>query len=216
MTGVSSFIRPSIEDVVFRDVDGRVIDYGDRWQGSPPEDTYSVDTHPERFAPLHIVAEALIAHLRDTYEVEIDEGAEVADDLVRPAFHDVVRAVRVRPDGETCASVTLVLTAYPGVYMHAGLLHDFHYPICGCDACDSTWQAEADELERHVFAIVAGHYRETVERARDPWMEYAFTFPDGAASGRSRARDLPAERLAAARPVLDRLPGEWAPWPHAS
>lgn len=39
-------------------------------QGSPPEDTYSVDTHPERFAPPHTVAEALIGHLRETYDVE--------------------------------------------------------------------------------------------------------------------------------------------------
>lgn len=41
-----------------RDTDGQVIDYGNRWGGgSPPEDGYSVETHPERFAPLP-VAEA--------------------------------------------------------------------------------------------------------------------------------------------------------------
>ena len=43
-----------------------------------PADTYSVDTHPERFAALHTVADALIAHLRNTYDVEVDEGEETA------------------------------------------------------------------------------------------------------------------------------------------
>ena len=110
---MSSYVRPLIEAPVFRDADGAVINYGSRWHGSPPEDTYSVDTHPERFAPLHVVADALIAHLRETYDVEVDEGVEVAADLLRPAFHDVVRAVRIRPNDPKCASLTLVFTAYP-------------------------------------------------------------------------------------------------------
>lgn len=209
-------MRPAIEARVFRDADGAVIDYGNRWPGSPPEDTYSVDTHPERFAPIHAVADALIAHLRETYDVEIEEGAETAVDLLRPAFHEVVRAVRIRPDDPTCASLTLVFTDYPGILMHAGLLHDFHYPICGCDACDSTWEAEADELERHVFATVGGRYRETIERGFRPWIEYAFTYPDGSSSGRSRSQDLPAQRLADAKPILRDVAGGWAPWPRSS
>lgn len=41
-----------------------VIDYGNRWgNDSPPEDTYSFDPHPQRFAPIHTIGEALIAHL---------------------------------------------------------------------------------------------------------------------------------------------------------
>ncbi|WP_424980865.1 DUF6226 family protein [Microbacterium sp. S308A+] len=35
--------------------------YGSRWGGSPPEDSYSVETNLERFAPLHTVADALSA-----------------------------------------------------------------------------------------------------------------------------------------------------------
>ncbi|MCR2812283.1 DUF6226 family protein [Microbacterium sp. zg.Y1084] len=209
-------MRPAIDERTFRDADGHVIDYGNRWDGSPPEDTYSVDTHPERFAPLHLVAEALIAHLRATYDVEIDEGAETAADLLSPAFHDVVRAARIRPNDPACAALTLVFTSYPGVMMHAGLLHDFHYPVCGCDACDSNWQAEADQLEQQVFAIVSGNYRETVERGLRPWVDFAFTYPDGASSGRSRTQDLPAERLRAAKRVLRDLPEGWAAWPRAT
>lgn len=214
---MSSYQRPAIDAPVFYDTAGQVINYGNRWDGSPPEDTYSVDTHPERFAPLHTVADALIAHLRDSYDVEVDEEEDTAADLFRPAYHDVVRAVRIRPRDRACASVTFVFTAYPGISMHAGLLNDFQYPVCGCDACDSTWGAEADDLEQQVQAVVTGNYRETVERRGfDPWVGYAFTYPDGAASGGSRAQDIPAERLNAAKPVLRNLSAGWAAWPHAA
>lgn len=199
---MTSYARPSIDALEFRDSGGEVIDYGHRWDGSPPENTYSVDTHPERFAPLHAVADALIAHLRDTYDVDIDEGAEVAADLLHPSYHDVVRAVRIRPNDPACASLTLVFTAYLGIYMHAGLLNDFHYPVCGCDACDSNWEGEADDLERQVLAVVAGRYRETVElRELDPWIGYAFTYPDGARSSGSREQGMSPERLRAAKSI---------------
>jgi hypothetical protein len=69
---VSAYQRPSIDARVFRNADGLLIDYGNRWAGSPPEDTYSVDTHPERFAPLHEVADALITHVCDSYDVEVE------------------------------------------------------------------------------------------------------------------------------------------------
>ena len=62
-----------------------------------------------------------------------------------------------------------MFTAYPGIFLHAGLLHDFHYPACGCDACDSNWVAEADGLEQQVLAVVTGHYREGIERGLRPW-----------------------------------------------
>lgn len=214
---MSSYIRPLVKAPVFRDAAGQVIDYGNRWGGSPPEDTYSVDTHPERFAPLHTVADALIAHLSDTYDVEVDEGAETAADLRHPAYHDVVRAVRIRPNDRACASLTLVFTAYPGIYMHAGLLNDFHYPVCGCDACDSNWEGEADDLERQVLAVVAGHYRETVERREsDPWVGYAFTDPDGMSSGGSRESGMPSELFKAAESILRKVPDGWGEWPRAA
>jgi hypothetical protein len=215
--GVSSYVRPLIDAPVFRGAGGQVIDYGNRWGGSPPEDTYSVETHLERFAPLHTVAEALIAYLRDTYDVEVDEGVEVAADLLRPEYHDVVRAVRLRPTDPACASLTLVFTAYPGISMHAGLLNDFQYPVCGCDACDSNWEGEADELERRVLAVVAGHYRENIDHGLRPWVEHIFTYPDGGGrSGRSLAQDIPAARVKAARPILRKTPDGWAAWPRAA
>ncbi len=212
---MNSYVRPSIDAPVFRDPGGQVIDYGNRWGGSPPGETYSVDTHPERFAPIHTVADALIAHLRDTYDVELIEGEETAEDLLHPA-PEVVRAVLVRPNDPACAALTFVFTAYPGIFLHAGLLHDFHYPVCGCDACDSNWEAEAEELEQQVLAVVTGNYREAIDRGFRPWVEYAFTYPGGASSGRSRAQDIPAERVKAATPILRNLSEGWAAWPDAT
>ena len=211
---MSTYARPSIDAPSFRDADGHVIRYGNRWGGSPPEDTYSVETHPERFAPLHAVADALITHLRDTYDVAIEEGVEVSADLLRPVYHDVVRAVRIRPGDPACAPLTVVFTAYPGIFVHAGLLNDFPYPICGCDACDSTWQAEADQLERQVLAVVAGRYRETVEqRGADPWVGYSFVYPDGSSSGGRRDPGIPVARLRAAESALLSVAGGWREWP---
>lgn len=215
---MSSFQRPLIEVPVFRDGEGQVIKYGNRWAAGPPEDTYSVETHPERFAPLHTVADALINHLRDTYDVEVEESEEVEADLLRPPFHNVVRAVRIRPNGPSCAALTFVLTAYPGIYMQAGLLNGFRYPVCGCDACDSTWEAEADDLERQVHAVVTGHYRESIERRlRGPWVGYDFTYPDGGeGSGGTLANDIPAERIKAAKRILRKLSDGWSEWPRAA
>lgn len=212
---MTPYSRPSIDQPVFRDTDGQIINYGSRWSGSPPEDTYSVDTHPQRFAPIHTVAEALVTYLRDSYDVTIHEGVETAVDLLHPAYHEVVRAIRIQPNDPACACLTFVFTAYPGILLHAGLLHDFHYPVCGCDACDSTWEAEADDLEQQVLAVVTGNYREVIERGIRPWVAFASTFPDGARSGRSRAGDLPADRLKAAKPILQGRSEGWAAWPRS-
>lgn len=211
---MDAYVRPSVEAPVFYDSDGQVINYGNRWNGPPLEDSYSVDTHPQRFAPLHMVAEALITYLADTYDVEITKGKEPSKDLIYPA-PQALRAVRIQPKNPRCATLTFVFTSYPGIFVHAGLLHDFHYPVCGCDACDSTWNLEADELESQVLAVVTGHYRETIERGFRPWVEHAFTYPEGAESGRTRAQDIPAQRLKAATPTLRSLSEGWAPWPRA-
>lgn len=211
---MSPYVRPTIDAPTFLDAEGEVIPYGRRWNGSPPEDTYSVDTHPERFAPLHEIADALIAHLRATYDVEVDEGSDVAADLLHDVSSDVIRAVRVRPKRAEAAALTFVFTPYPGVTLHAGLLHDFFFPSCGCDACDSTWDGEAGDLEQQVLAVVTGNYSERIDRGMRPWVEHRFTYPDGAwQGGRGRTGSIPAERVRAAKPVLRSLASGWRAWP---
>lgn len=66
---MTAYVRPVVPVRVFRDASGQVIEYGNRWgHQSPPETTYSVATNPERFAPLHTIAEGLIAHLAANYQ----------------------------------------------------------------------------------------------------------------------------------------------------
>ena len=139
------YVRPVVEARTFHDTEGRAIPYGDRWGGgSPAEDSYSVTSNLDRFAPLHDVADALIEHLRRTYEVSIEEGVEHARDLMNPAAAEAVRAVRVVAAGVGSATLTFVFTSFPGIRLHAGFLPDFSFPPCGCDACDETWESCAD------------------------------------------------------------------------
>lgn len=207
------YARPQISDTVVRDELGAVIDYGNRWgDEGPPEAAYSVDAHPERFAPLHVVGEALVSHLVDEYEVSVVDDTAVAGDLRHPVT-GVVRAVRLVPTDTRCAPLTTVLTSYPGVVVHAGVLHDFSFPECGCDACDESWQGQADELETIVLAIVRGGYREWVRGRIHPEVGMALTRPDGDLSSHGPADDVERAVLRAARRVLDGLPkGRWRPW----
>lgn len=222
---MSAYQRPAVDLPIFRDEAGRPIAYGDRWAGGPPEDAYSVVSHPERYAPLHSVALALIEHLRSEYEVEVDESVDVLDDFIRRPG-GTMKAVRVRPLDGDCAALTFAFTDFPGIVVHAGAIHDLVFPTCGCDACDTTWQTEAAELERHVFAVVGGGYGESIGAGPRPWIEEAWDFADGHTSGRTQAPDLSRERLARARRELASGAGlervlrgdarTWAPWPRAS
>lgn len=237
---MSEYTRPPIESVEFRDDDGNIIDYGNRWAsrgGTPPEDSYSVDEHPERFAPLHTVAAALIDYLVSHYDVDVEEGHHVTTGLLHaPTAEETVRAVRLTPRSDACAPLVFALTSYPALRVHAGALFREFYPSCGCNACDERWDEVADELEWQVFAIVGGGFGEKVsEPRRAKWsydrgrglvkgmgqtVSYRLRSLDGdnQRSGESRAEDVPAELLKSARATLDAVAavstdGSWLPWP---
>jgi Family of unknown function (DUF6226) len=217
---VTGYVRPRIPPQVFRDASGEVIEYGERWAGhSPPDDSYSVTSNLQRFAPLHTVADELIRYLSAMYDVEVTEDPAFAADLMHER-HDIVRAVRLTPRERDAATLTFVLTSFPSVIIHAGVLQDFLYPICGCDACDETWESFADEMEWQVLAVVAGRYRETVRSGR--WVGMSLESVDGSRrmSGESLATDLPtklsSERLADADARLNALTGTWLAWTASS
>lgn len=110
--------------------------------------------------------------------------------------------------------MTFVFTAFPGLLVHAGLLHEFPYPLCGCDTCDTTWQREADDFEKLVLAVVDGSYSESVERRYgEPAAWYQVRYPNGSSGGSSSATTIEPDRLAAAERVLDQLQSGWAAWP---
>lgn len=64
------------------------------------------------------------------------------------------------PGSSAAAPLTFVVTGYPGVMGHAGALHDFVFPVCGCDACDETAETTADRMERLVLTVAGGGYSE--------------------------------------------------------
>lgn len=209
---MGEYRRPTVTVAEFRDESGAVIRYGRRWNGGePPAESYSVTHDLERFRPLHAVAEALIAHLVGEYDVGVEDDPAAATKLVHPR-DDVVRAVRLVPADRTAAPMTFVFTSFPSVILHAGALHDFPYPVCGCDACDEDWEHLARELEWHVRAVVDGGFRERVEPSHALGIAFSLSAPDGSThSGTARADDLPADLVAAARAALPHE-GAWAAW----
>lgn len=237
---MGEYSRPDIPAVVLRDEDGTIVEYGRRWAefgGAPPEDSYSVIEHPERFAPLRTVAAALIDHLVSTYDVEVEEGPQVIADIPHPpALDDTVRAVRLVPKSGSGAPLVVVLTSFPVVHVHAGVLFTTRYPSCGCNACDETWEPVAEELEWQLLAIAGGGFAEEVSPPRRASWSYErgvglvmgmgqtvshrLHALDGGsgASGQSRAEDIPPALLARAQATLDAVAavsadGSWPAWP---
>ena len=210
MTG---YERPALPTGVYVDEDGTPIEYGNRWgENGPPEDAYSRTSNLDRFAGLHAVAHALIEWLRTVFDVEVETGPQVvADLLLQP--DDPIHAVRLTPRSTESAPLTFVLTSFPGVYLHAGVLHDFHFPVCGCDACDDDVRSLADELEWTVRMVANGHYSESVNPQASGWLGYRLEEPGVRTnSGQSRTDEVSVQRLERARHLIP-VDGLWHPWP---
>ena len=112
--------------------------------------------------------------------------------------------------------MTFVLTDHPAVIVHAGVLHDFVFPVCSCDACDETAETAAARLELLVLGVAAGGYSERYPvGGRRRWLGYALMAPDGSASesGQGDPGPVPADRLRSGKARLKEVPDGWAPWP---
>ncbi|WP_152650650.1 DUF6226 family protein [Demequina aurantiaca] len=208
------YVRPLVSLPVFRDASGAVVDYGSRWgMAGPPEDSLSVTSHLERFAPLHSIADALITHLTTRYDAVADESASYAADLLNEQ-EGVTRAVRVTPMAADAAGVTFVFTSFPGVIVHAGVLQDLRFPDCDCDACDESGVDQAGELEWQVLAVAAGGFRETVTSRPRATYTMDLKYPGGSlGSHGGRLSVYPKDRVRAARDALKGLADGWQPWP---
>lgn len=213
--GQPRYVRPRLPAVTYYSDEGEPIPYGRQWgSGGPDPDSYGVDSHPERFAGLHDVAQALINHLAAVYDVEVHTNPAHAAELLMEA-RDVLQAVKVTPRRSGAAPLTFVLTGYPGVIVHAGVLHDFPFPVCGCDACDETAETTADRMELLVLTVAAGGYSERYPVGSQRWSEYALTAYDGSGSESGKGEPGPAatDRLHDAEIRLRDVTGGWRPWP---
>lgn len=208
------YVRPAVESRTFLDQNGEVIPYGHQWgMAGPAEDSYSRDSHPERFAPLHDVARALVEHLQYEFDVAVQRGVEFARDLTNSNL-PVTDAYRLTPNSPDAAAVVLVLTQYPGVLLRAGVLWEWAYPACGCDACDEVWEPLAEQLEAAVFAITDGRFRESVH-FRDAAHSVALCGYRlaGLSAGSTTLTVGDRPDLADAMQRLEGLPDGWQPWP---
>ncbi|NYI41002.1 DUF6226 family protein [Demequina lutea] len=207
----------------YRDANGRVIPYGERWGMEPaPGDAYSVSAHPERFAPIADVARGLIAYLERAYDVTVTEDLAIAAAVNYPR-EDAVAAVRVAPRLADAAAVSFVFTGYPSVLVAAGEHFSAVFPPCGCDACDESVEAQARDLEEVVFGIVAGGLVESVRRwtnlvAGVPvpgkrGFAFSLTMDGGSRSGGGlpSGNDRAGQR-AALRRIKSRGAKPWAAW----
>ncbi|MEC5180498.1 DUF6226 family protein [Arthrobacter sp. CG_A4] len=212
--GQPRYVRLDLPAKTYYSREGEPIRYGSHWGADGPSpDSYSLDSHPERFAGLHVVARALIEHLRAVYDVDVQEDPVHAGELVREV-KDVRQAVKVAPRRSGAASQTLLVTDYPGLVVHAGVLHDFPFPVCVCDACDQTEETTADRLEQLVLSVAAGGYRERYPVGRKRWSEYALTAFDGSGSESGQGEPgAAAGRLHDAEIRLRDVAGGWSPWP---
>jgi hypothetical protein len=195
------FTRPALAIPEFIDDDGRVIDYGSRWAGGPPpDDAYSRVSHPERFAPVLSVVDALVDHLERWYLVSVDRRADEAG----------ARVVHLRPT--TGAAITITATA-ESVSIEAGALFRDMVPGCTCDACDETAETVADQLEETLLTIAAGGLREVFPVGQRRWLHTRLRTADGGgrSSGGEPAPSIPLERLEEATELIQGLPDGW--WP---
>ncbi|KNC19066.1 hypothetical protein AC792_08035 [Arthrobacter sp. RIT-PI-e] len=207
---MNGYRRPALPVQTYRDDAGQPVDYGQRWAGSPPDDAYSRTSNLQRFASLHTVADSLIEWLQNTFDVRVEESPAVVDDFLQSPG-DIIRAVRISPRDPAAAPLTFVLTDFPGVFLHAGALRDFHFPSCGCDTCDDDVVRLADDLEWTVHAVVNGGYSERYIEG-DTWMESRLEGPeDTMRSEQTQVSELPEDKVALARTVLPPT-GRWSAW----
>lgn len=191
------YVRPSFARQVFTAADGTAYEYGNRWPDGPPDETYSHDSHPERFGPLHDVADALVTHLVARYDVA----------ALALSGGSTLRATRLAPSSPDAAPLTIAWLPYPAIGVRAGAAYEDVHPTCGCDACDETVQSAADRLERLVLGVAAGLFAESVAHHDVTWR---LTEPDGWTSGTT---PVSAAESARVRRLLDAAGGTWRPWP---
>ena len=199
-----AYVRPALPPLTFHDDRGEVIRYGSRWtDGIAPEESYSRESHPERFAPLLLVVEALVEHLSREYEVEVRR--ESGEDGTERVVLEPARGARV-----------VITPTVPSISVEAGAHFHAIVPSCICDACDETAETAADELERILLSVAAGGFREKYPVGRRAWLYTEIRSPDGERreSSSGPAPEMPAEAQERAAALLSGLDDGWWPaWP---
>ncbi len=194
------FVPPSLPAQTYRDEDGRLIDYGRRYPDGPPEDAYSRASHPERFAALPPMAEAMVTYLDRWYDIAVRRSGGTADS----------EWIEMLP--RQGATVTLTLTE-ARITVNAGALFQAGFPDCGCDACDESVGAVAAELVDCLLGIAGGGLREHFPVGRRAWTHVALTTPDSRTGGSGQASFSKGEASAIRAQLATLDDGRWPAWP---
>lgn len=128
-----------------------------RWGGgsNPPDEAYGRVTDPERFRPLHVAADALVAELESDFEVDRTDGLDVDPEL-SSVYGEHLRTTRLTPRSPAAAPVTISWSAFPGVHVRLGHRCKAAFPICGCDACDEEAEWLVELLRDTVLSVTRG------------------------------------------------------------
>jgi len=183
---------------------------GDRWgPEGPPEEAYSRVTDPERFAPLHDDARALIDELEAEFDVERVSVEEPVDRLslasgARPT-------VMLRPLDPAAAPLFVTFTEFPGVLVRFGFHHSRAFPTCGCDACDESAEQESALMRDEVRRMIASRYSERLELPLIGAAHVGGRFESDTGSSFSRSK-LDREQARALK-AAGRTSRDWVPWP---
>ena len=177
----------------------------------PPAEAYSRVTNPERFAPVHPFAQALLARLASEFDVEREEGSDLEPGL---GPTELARSsIMLKPRNRSAAPVLVSFTTFPGLVVRAGRWLHEPVPVCGCDACDESAESAIESFSFLVESVVGGHFRE--ELSMPPFLGDAWqTIEIGSRDvGHSTARRTRIPR-ASARKILEgnRARYEWEPW----
>jgi hypothetical protein len=173
----------------------------------PPDDAYGRVTDATRYQVVVQTAVQLIDELTASYQVELRKGGpELDPELCEGLLVD--RVVRLEPSSEDAASLTIVVTTFPGVAIRAGRWRTALYPTCGWDACDELPDELAEDLARQLRAVAAGRLVEELRGGLDPHRTVSLsdeTGPLGTQLGSISRREMEAMGGPARY--------DWRPWP---
>ena len=155
------------------------------------------------FAGLHDALDERVGQLIETYDatrrpVREDEAARLIPS---------VRGMAVLPSDPAAGPLLVGWTEHPGLVCAAGTwAGPWHFPSCGCDACDETLDSALEEFDVVVAGVTAG-FREWVSAGWRVEIGYATS----ATSGWARYSWPQARRRGLPRGWRRR---RWAPWPY--
>ena len=158
---------------------------------------YGRVTNPGRFAPVQKAATDLIRRLHTEYECEVEPIAAPTGPSTRLTDGSQIRICSSTEAG----CVTVEATDFPGVALGIGDWHTFHFPRCGCDACDEQLPQIIEEMNDIIDAFVGGRFVESVGGGR---LGLRWFGPNGSSEGWT---SLPDNHL------LRHHPHETVEWP---